>query len=59
MKQVIFEGKAFSDFTQWATEDKKIYKKIITLIKDIERNSFIGLGKPEALKHEFSGYWYR
>jgi len=48
MKQISFEGKAFEDFTNWATQDKKVYIKIITLIKDINRNSFIGLGKPEA-----------
>jgi toxin YoeB len=59
MKQVVFEGMAFSDFTNWAIDDKKIYQKIITLIKDIERSPFVGLGKPEALKHSFSGYWSR
>jgi toxin YoeB len=59
VKQVAFEGTAFSDFTDWAKDDKKIYKKIITLIKDIDRNPFLGIGKPEALKYEFSGYWSR
>jgi len=59
MKQISFEGKAFEDFTNWATQDKKVYIKIITLIKDINRNSFIGLGKPEALKHQLKGYWSR
>ena len=59
MKQVSFEGLAFADFTHWAVEDKKIYQKIITLIKDIDRSPLTGLGKPEALKHEFSGYWSR
>lgn len=59
MKQVVFEGKAFGSFTEWSMEDKKVYKKIIALIKDIERNPFVGLGKPEALKHELSGYWSR
>ncbi|WP_141050601.1 Txe/YoeB family addiction module toxin [Aliarcobacter cryaerophilus] len=59
MKQVAFEEKAFEDFTNWATQDKKVYAKIITLIKDIKRNPFLGLGKPEPLKHELSGYWSR
>lgn len=59
MKQVIFEGFAFTDFTNWSVEDKKIYKKIITLIKDIDRSPFVGIGKPEALKYAFSGYWSR
>lgn len=59
MKQVIFEGRAFNDFNEWAVNDKKIYQKIIVLIKDIDRNSFVGIGKPEALKHDLSGYWSR
>ena len=59
MKQVAFEEKAFEDFTNWATQDKKLYTKIIALIKDIKRNPFLGLGKPEPLKHELSGDWSR
>ena len=59
MKQVAFEEKAFEDFTNWATQDKKLYTKIIALIKDIKRTPFLGLGKPEPLKHELSGYWSR
>lgn len=59
MKQVVFENTAFADFTNWSTEDKGVYKKIIALIKDIDRNPFMGLGKPEPLKHEFQGYWSR
>ena len=59
MKQVAFEEKAFEDFTNWASQDKKLYTKIIALIKDIKRNPFLGLGKPEPLKHELSGYWSR
>jgi len=39
--------------------DKKYYKRIISLIKDISRNPFQGLGKPEALKYELQGYWSR
>ena len=59
MKQVAFKEKAFEDFTNWATQDKKLYTKIIALIKDIKRSPFLGLGKPEPLKHELSGYWSR
>ena len=40
MKQIAFEEKAFEDFTNWATQDKKLYTKIIALIKDIKRNPF-------------------
>ena len=59
MKQVAFEEKAFEDFTNWASQDKKLYTKIIALIKDIKRSPFLGLGKPEPLKHELSRYWSR
>ncbi|MEM6352245.1 MAG: Txe/YoeB family addiction module toxin [Cyanobacteria bacterium P01_D01_bin.14] len=58
-RQVTFEASAFEDFNQWALENKKIYKKIVELIRDINRSPFKGLGKPEALKHELNGYWSR
>jgi len=48
-RQVAFEASAFEDFNQWALENKKIYKKIVELIRDIDRSPFKGLGKPEAL----------
>jgi toxin YoeB len=59
MKKIAFEGNAFQDFTEWATTDKKIYKRIVELIKDILRQPFTGIGKPEPLKHELKGYWSR
>lgn len=59
MKQVIFEARAFNDFNEWAVFDKKVYQKIIALVKDIDRNPFVGIGKPEALKDDFAGYWSR
>ncbi len=58
-KRIVFEASAFSDFTEWVKIDKKIHHKIVTLIKDIDRSSFSGLGKPEPLKYELSGYWSR
>jgi toxin YoeB len=58
-RRISFEASAFEDFNQWATLDKKTYQKIITLILDINRSPFSGLGKPEALKYEYSGYWSR
>ncbi len=39
--------------------DKKILKRINILIKDIQREPFTGLGKPEQLKHQFNGFWSR
>lgn len=58
-RRISFEKSAFEDFNQWATQDLKTYQKIITLIKDINRSPFSGLGKLEALKHKYSGYWSR
>jgi toxin YoeB len=59
MRKIAFLTRSFDEFNQWAIEDKKIYTKIVTLIKDIERDPFSGLGKPEALKHDLSGLWSR
>ncbi len=59
MKKIVFEGAAFQDFTEWAISDKKLHKRIVDLIKDISRQPFSGLGKPEPLKHELKGYWSR
>jgi toxin YoeB len=59
MRRVAFESKAFDDFTSWASEDKKIHRKIIGLIKEVQRDPFVGTGKPEPLKHDLKGYWSR
>lgn len=58
-RKIVFEASAFEDFNQWAKLDKKIYRKIVELIKDIHRSPFLGLGKPEPLKYELSGFWSR
>ncbi|MCL2754899.1 MAG: Txe/YoeB family addiction module toxin [Oscillospiraceae bacterium] len=47
------------DYLYWQGEDRKTLKKINALVKDIEREPFSGLGKPEALKHDLSGWWSR
>ena len=59
MKRIIFEAGAFEDFNSWATQDKKLYARIVKLIQDIQRSPFAGLGKPEPLRHELKGYWSR
>lgn len=56
---ISFESSAFDDFNDWSMLDKKYHKRIVNLIKDISRNPYQGLGKPEALKHELQGYWSR
>ncbi len=55
----IFADNAWEDYIYWQTEDKKTLKKINNLIKDIERNGNEGIGKPEPLKGDLSGYWSR
>ncbi len=54
-----FTDNAWEDYEYWVTNDRKIVKKINSLIKDIERNGNEGISKPEPLKHELSGYWSR
>jgi toxin YoeB len=59
VRRISFEVSAFDDFQAWASMDKSIYAKIVTLLKDILRNPFTGLGKPEPLRHELKGFWSR
>jgi toxin YoeB len=59
MRRIAFEKSAFEDFTEWATINRKIHNRIATLILDILRQPFSGLGKPEPLRHELRGYWSR
>lgn len=54
-----FTDIGWNDYLFWQKEDKKILKKLNQLIKDIERNGNDGLGKPEPLKGNLSGYWSR
>jgi len=57
--QITFSKNAWEDYTSWQTDYKKILKKINKLIKDIQRNPFSGIGKPEPLKFDLSGLWSR
>jgi toxin YoeB len=54
-----FTENAWQDFEYWVEHEKEIVQKIKELLKDIKRNPFQGIGKPEPLKHEFKGYWSR
>ena len=55
----IFVDESWEDYLYWQKTDKKILKKINELIKDISRNTFSGIGKPEPLKSKYKGYWSR
>jgi toxin YoeB len=55
----VFSDQAWEDYLYWQANDKKILKRINLLIKDISRNPFEGIGDPEPLKYNWSGYWSR
>jgi len=57
--QKLWTDEAWDDYLYWQTNDKKTLKRINQLIKDIERNGNIGIGKPEPLKNDLSGWWSR
>lgn len=58
MKKIWFD-EAWEDYTYWQTQNKKTLKRINMLLKDIERGNFDGIGKPEPLKGDMSGFWSR
>lgn len=58
MRKVWFD-EAWEDYLYWQVQDKKMLKRINALLKDIERDPFHGIGKPEPLKGELSGFWSR
>jgi toxin YoeB len=57
--KVLFAENAWEDYLYWQQNDKKILKRINLLIGDIQREPFKGIGKPEPLKFNWSGYWSR
>lgn len=59
MKNLEFDPLAFDDLAWWVEKDRKQALKIIKLIKEVQRNPFQGIGKPEPLKHDLSGCWSR
>ena len=58
MKKIWFE-EAWDDYVYWQTQDGKTTKRINMLLRDISRNNNAGIGKPEPLKGELSGFWSR
>jgi len=57
--KLVWSEKSWDDYLYWQKYDKKMLKKINTLIKEIKRTPFEGTGKPEPLKHELAGCWSR
>lgn len=59
MKKLTFTPDAFREYNEWFEEDPDIAQKIILLLRDIQNSPFKGLGKPEPLKGNYSGFWSR
>lgn len=55
----IFVDESWEDYLFWQKTDKRIVARINELLKDISRNQFSGIGKPEPLKYKYKGYWSR
>jgi len=55
----VFVDESWEDYIYWQNTDKKKLKRINELLKDIARNPFDGIGKPESLKHKYSRFWSR
>lgn len=56
---ILFNQHGWNDYLFWVNNDKKVLKRINSLIKDIQRTPFEGLGKPEPLKHHLKEFWSR
>lgn len=59
MNDLLFQNRAWSDYLYWQQQDKKTLKRINELLRNIARNPFNGIGKPEPLKDDLSGFWSR
>jgi toxin YoeB len=59
MRHIEFIPKAFAEYRNWIETDRRTALRISDLIKDILRSPYEGIGKPEALKHQYKGYWSR
>ncbi len=59
MNKIIFTEKAFEEYLYWQTQDRKTLRRINLLLKDIARGNFDGIGKPEPLRGNLTGFWSR
>ena len=57
--RILWDERAWDEYLSWQTEDKKTLKKINNLIKDMQRHPLTGIGKPEPLVENMSGWWSR
>jgi toxin YoeB len=54
---IMWTAEAWDDYVYWQGQDKKTLKRINQLIKDMQRSPFEGIGKPESLKENLTGFW--
>lgn len=59
MNNIMFTERAWEEYCYWQKQDRKTLKRINQLLIDIKRNEFAGIGKPEPLKNDLSGFWSR
>jgi toxin YoeB len=57
--KLVFSDAAWEDYLFWQQQDKRMVERINKLIKEVQREPFAGIGKPEPLKHALAGYWSR
>ncbi|HEY5981177.1 MAG TPA: Txe/YoeB family addiction module toxin [Microlunatus sp.] len=57
--RLIWDDNAWEDYLHWQTQDRRVLRRINLLLADILRNGNTGIGKPEALRYDFAGYWSR
>jgi len=57
--KLVFSDAAWEDYLFWQQQDKRMVERINKLIKEVQREPFSGIGKPEPLKHALAGYWSR
>ena len=55
----VWDETAWDDYVWWQAQDRKILRRINSLLQDVSRHGNEGIGKPEPLKHAFQGYWSR
>ena len=56
---ITFRKSAWEDYVHWQQTDRKMLQRINVLIRDIQRDPCAGIGKPEPLRHQFTGLWSR
>lgn len=57
--RLVFTARSWDDYLYWQKNDKRMVRRINDLIKDIQREPFEGIGKPEPLKYQLQGLWSR